>query len=145
MPMDNFRIANCNAANFNYPGVRYAGRAGSDGAPLPQASYDHKVKWLSGLMDTAMVDLVGFQELFHKRAIADVVRATKRFSDASVYAPDLEASGGVVDFLPESAADAFCLRGGAPEIVAQLLGVLRSAPATTGPPVIRAKFRSCSK
>ena len=29
--MDNFRIANCNAANFNYPGVRYAGRAGKTG------------------------------------------------------------------------------------------------------------------
>jgi hypothetical protein len=46
------------------------------------------------------------------------------------HAPDLEASGRVVDFLPEAAADAFCLRGGASEIVAQLLDVLRSAPAT---------------
>jgi 5,10-methylenetetrahydromethanopterin reductase len=46
------------------------------------------------------------------------------------HASDLEASGSVVDFLPEAAADAFCLRGGTPEIVAQLLGVLRSAPAS---------------
>jgi 5,10-methylenetetrahydromethanopterin reductase len=46
------------------------------------------------------------------------------------HAPDLEASGRVVDFLPEAAADAFCLRGGPAEIVKQLLGVLRSAPAT---------------
>jgi hypothetical protein len=45
------------------------------------------------------------------------------------HATDLEASGRVVDFLPEAAADAFCLRGGASEIVAQLLDVLRSAPA----------------
>ena len=88
--MDNFRIANCNAANFNYPGVRYAGRAGADGAPISQANYDHKVAWLSGLMDTAMVDLIGFEELFHAQAIADVVKATKRFADATVYAPDLD-------------------------------------------------------
>jgi len=88
--MDNFRIANCNAANFNYPGVRYAGRAGADGAPLSQANYDHKVKWLAGLMDTAMVDLIGFQELFHRQAITDVVTATARFADAAVYAPNLE-------------------------------------------------------
>jgi alkanesulfonate monooxygenase SsuD/methylene tetrahydromethanopterin reductase-like flavin-dependent oxidoreductase (luciferase family) len=46
------------------------------------------------------------------------------------HASDLEASGSIVDFLPEAAADAFCLRGGTPEIVAQLLGVLRSAPAS---------------
>jgi len=88
--MDNFRIANCNAANFNYPGVRYAGRAGADGAPLSQANYDHKVKWLAGLMDTAMVDLVGFEELFHRQAITDVVTATARFANATVYAPNLE-------------------------------------------------------
>jgi 5,10-methylenetetrahydromethanopterin reductase len=44
------------------------------------------------------------------------------------HAVDLESSGRVVDFLPPAAADAFCLRGGASEIVDQLLGVLRSAP-----------------
>jgi 5,10-methylenetetrahydromethanopterin reductase len=45
------------------------------------------------------------------------------------HAPDLEASGRVVDFLPPSAADAFCLRGGPTEIAAQLVDLLRSAPA----------------
>ena len=46
------------------------------------------------------------------------------------HAADLEASGRVVDFLPQAAADAFCLRGGPTAIVEQLLAVLRSAPAT---------------
>lgn len=45
------------------------------------------------------------------------------------HAVDLLASGRAVDFLPAAAADAFCLRGGAREIVAQLLAVLRGAPA----------------
>ena len=45
------------------------------------------------------------------------------------HAADLLASGRVVDFLPTAAADAFCLRGGAREVVAQLLAVLRGAPA----------------
>ena len=46
------------------------------------------------------------------------------------HAPDLEASGRVVDFLPEAAADAFSLHGGPAEIVTQLLQVLRSAPTS---------------
>jgi 5,10-methylenetetrahydromethanopterin reductase len=45
------------------------------------------------------------------------------------HAPDLEASGRAVEFLPPGAADAFCLRG-APEAVAdQLIAVLHAAPA----------------
>src|SRR4030095_2093389 len=45
------------------------------------------------------------------------------------HAPDLEASGKVVHFLPAQAAAAFFLRGGPAQIGEQLLGVLRSAPA----------------
>jgi 5,10-methylenetetrahydromethanopterin reductase len=45
------------------------------------------------------------------------------------HAPDLEASGRVVDFLPEAAAHAFALRGGSAEIAAQLVTTLRAAPA----------------
>jgi 5,10-methylenetetrahydromethanopterin reductase len=45
------------------------------------------------------------------------------------HAPDLEASGRVVEFLPTEAADAFALRGGASEIVKQLVTVLRSSRA----------------
>ena len=44
------------------------------------------------------------------------------------HAPDLEASGRVVGFLPTAAADAFCLLGGATEIATQLVNVLRAAP-----------------
>ncbi len=45
------------------------------------------------------------------------------------HAPDLEASGRVVDFLPASAADAFSLHGGPGEVTERLIEVLRSAPA----------------
>jgi 5,10-methylenetetrahydromethanopterin reductase len=45
------------------------------------------------------------------------------------HAADLEASGRVVDFLPEAAADAFCLHGASSRIIEQLLDVLRGAPA----------------
>jgi 5,10-methylenetetrahydromethanopterin reductase len=44
------------------------------------------------------------------------------------HAPDLEASGRVVDFLPEAAADAFSLHGRPEDIVAQLVAVLGGAP-----------------
>jgi hypothetical protein len=45
------------------------------------------------------------------------------------HAPDLEASGRVVDFLPVEAADAFALRGAPEQIVKQLVSVLATAPA----------------
>ena len=45
------------------------------------------------------------------------------------HAPDLDASGRVVDFLPPEAADAFALRGGPSDIVKQLVDVLRASPA----------------
>jgi len=44
------------------------------------------------------------------------------------HAPDLEASGGVVDFLSEAAADAFSLRGAPADIARRLVDVLRAAP-----------------
>lgn len=43
------------------------------------------------------------------------------------HAADLEASGRVVGFLPESAADAFSVRGGPDGIAAHLVALLRSA------------------
>ena len=46
------------------------------------------------------------------------------------HAVDLEASGRVVDFLPEAAADAFCLRGGPDQVATQLVDVLRGSPAS---------------
>jgi alkanesulfonate monooxygenase SsuD/methylene tetrahydromethanopterin reductase-like flavin-dependent oxidoreductase (luciferase family) len=45
------------------------------------------------------------------------------------HAADLEASGRVVDFLADAAADAFSLHGGPAEIVTQVLDVLRASPA----------------
>jgi 5,10-methylenetetrahydromethanopterin reductase len=44
------------------------------------------------------------------------------------HAPDLEASGRVVDFLPTTAADAFSVRGGPLEVAERLMAVLRRAP-----------------
>jgi len=44
------------------------------------------------------------------------------------HAPDLEASGRAVDFLPPDAADAFCLRGGPDQIVEQLVQAITAAP-----------------
>ena len=46
------------------------------------------------------------------------------------HSADLESSGRVVDFLPSAAADAFSLHGGAAEITAQLVALLRAAPAS---------------
>jgi hypothetical protein len=44
------------------------------------------------------------------------------------HAPDLEASGRAVDFLPTEVASAFCLHGGPAAIVEQLLEVIGGSP-----------------
>jgi len=44
------------------------------------------------------------------------------------HATDLEMSGRVVDFLPESAAEAFSLRGAPGDLATRLADVLRSSP-----------------
>jgi 5,10-methylenetetrahydromethanopterin reductase len=46
------------------------------------------------------------------------------------HAADLEASGRAVDFLPVAAADAFCLHGGAADVVEQVVRVIGEAPTT---------------
>ena len=45
------------------------------------------------------------------------------------HARDLDASGRVVDFLPEAAADAFALRGNAAEVADRCVAFLKAAPA----------------
>jgi 5,10-methylenetetrahydromethanopterin reductase len=45
------------------------------------------------------------------------------------HATDLEASGRVVEFLPERAADAFSLRGSPAEVAGRLVETLRASPA----------------
>ena len=45
------------------------------------------------------------------------------------HARDLDASGRVVDFLPEAVADAFSLRGGPTEVADRCVAVLRAASA----------------
>jgi 5,10-methylenetetrahydromethanopterin reductase len=42
------------------------------------------------------------------------------------HAADLEASGRAVDFLPDAAADAFCLRGGPAQISRQIVDIVRA-------------------
>lgn len=81
-----FRVANFNVNNFNYPGFRYYGRKD---APIPKDVYDHKVGWISKLLDTARVDLIGFEELFSQAAIEEVVCNTKYLAGATLYAPNL--------------------------------------------------------
>jgi hypothetical protein len=60
---------------------------------------------------------------------AEMLKRTHHVVPDFHHAPDLEASGRVVDFLPAAVADAFSLRGGSVEVAEQLIDVLRAAPA----------------
>lgn len=134
-----FRVANSNAANFNHPGVRYAGRPDPDGAPIDRGVYDSKVAWLSSLFEKQAVDIVGFEELFHKDALEALIKATPRFREAYVFAPDLEtnvsngeASGpfcGIVSKFPLSNQQA--IRDFPPEVKEGLKVLAKEADPTS--------------
>lgn len=59
----------------------------------------------------------------------DELKAEHRVWPDFHHAPDLEASGRVVDFLPDEVARSFCLAGDAEAIVDQLVAVIECAPA----------------
>lgn len=85
------RVASCNTANFNFPGVRFAGRPGGDGAPLTEDVYHAKIEWLSTLIRSQKVDIIGLQELFHKSAL-ETLAEKALVSTRYLFAPDLETN-----------------------------------------------------
>jgi 5,10-methylenetetrahydromethanopterin reductase len=73
--------------------------------------------------------LFGPPALAWKGPDAETLKRTHHVVPDFHHAPDLYASGRVVDFLPAAAADAFSLRGAAAEVADRLVDVLRAAPA----------------
>ncbi|MFO0633008.1 MAG: hypothetical protein U0168_09185 [Nannocystaceae bacterium] len=85
--MLSIRVASFNVENLLHAGARFAQDPGKPGyAP---AVYADKLRWIRGVLDEGEVDLVGFQELFSRKAL-DEVLVGSRLANATVIAPDLD-------------------------------------------------------
>ncbi len=77
-------FSSCNLYNLNLPGLRVY--TDSDG--WTQEAYDKKIEWTSDIIKTINADVIGFQELWHQKALQDVFKESKLQSEYSLLVPD---------------------------------------------------------
>ena len=62
------KVGTFNVLNLAREGERYY----PDEKPYTAAEYDEKATWIAGQLNRMKAHLVGFQEVFHRRALRDV-------------------------------------------------------------------------
>ena len=75
--MNNFRVASFNVFNLVSEGVDFYRTRSA----YSHADYLEKTAWIGRQLDEMQVDIVGFQEVFHKAALEDALSNSKRFAD----------------------------------------------------------------
>ncbi|MBX7079796.1 MAG: hypothetical protein K1X88_11450 [Nannocystaceae bacterium] len=85
--MLSIRVASFNVENLLHAGARFARDPGRPG--YSAAMYADKIAWIRGVLDEGSVDLVGFQELFSRKALDEMLTGS-RLAGATVIAPDLD-------------------------------------------------------
>lgn len=74
--MNTIRVCSFNVFNLVSPGFNFY-RTGSAYSP---AEFGEKVSWIGRQLDEMQVDLVGFQEVFHKNALKTALERSERFA-----------------------------------------------------------------
>lgn len=85
-----FRVATFNVENLLLAETRFAGRTDK---PYTAEQYRDKISWIASILDAGRPDLIGFQELFSRKALDEVVELSRHLKPAgevNIYAPDLE-------------------------------------------------------
>jgi len=75
----NLKIATLNTMNLALPD-----RETYPGERLNKAEYERKAQWTADLVQEMDADFVGFQEVFHKKALEDVLLRTGRYPHAVI-------------------------------------------------------------
>ena len=75
---------NLKIATFNTMNLALPDRDTYPGERLTPAAYEKKADWTAGLLKEMDADFVGFQEVFHKAALEDVLARTGRYPHAVV-------------------------------------------------------------
>ena len=72
------KIGTFNLFNLAMPGERYYNRS------YRKEEYNKKVSWISGQLNRMDADIVGFQEVFSKEALENVLAASGRYNGAHI-------------------------------------------------------------
>jgi Endonuclease/Exonuclease/phosphatase family len=84
------KVGTFNVLNLARPGERYY----PDEAPYSDAEFARKADWIGEQLRRMDADLVGFQEVFHEKALRDVCDRSGRFDGAEVIAPGADGVSG---------------------------------------------------
>lgn len=79
------RVATFNVENLNAVGHRFVGRDGARSFSTEQ--HETKVRFIAERLNSAAADIVGFQEIFSEKSLADSVTASDSMKNAYVSAP----------------------------------------------------------
>lgn len=92
MARTRFSVATCNLYNLNKPGLpMYRDPDGWD-----QDAYERKIAWLAGRIRRIDADVWGFQELWHKDALADLIDAARLEEEYRLLTPPVQQGGRIV-------------------------------------------------
>lgn len=72
------RLATFNVRNLVLPEIAYY----DDLPPYTQEEYEAKTAWIAEKIDQSDADVIGFQEIFSKQALNDVVAKTRHYREA---------------------------------------------------------------
>lgn len=84
------KVSTLNLLNLASAGKKYYNRT------YNQTEYDKKVKWLSGQLNDIDADIIGFQEIFHREAIEEVLEKSGVYRDADFVMENSEGNRPVV-------------------------------------------------
>ncbi len=85
-----FKVCTFNLLNLALPGQRYYNRQ------YRHDEFTRKVAWISNQLNRMDADIVGFQEVFHKPALEQVLQASGKYEDAEIIIGERNGQGPAV-------------------------------------------------
>lgn len=92
-------MANLRIGTFNTLNLALADKQTYPGESLSKAEYEKKADWTADLLGEMDADFVGFQEIFHREALTDVVARSGRYKQAVVDVAEGSEPGPCVGFV----------------------------------------------
>ncbi|MDJ0764136.1 MAG: endonuclease/exonuclease/phosphatase family protein [Myxococcota bacterium] len=83
MAKSKFKIATFNLYNLVWPNIIYYGKK-----KYGPTDYNRKVEWIGHQLSAMKADIVGFQEIFHKKALEEALVQSDFYNDAAISIAD---------------------------------------------------------
>ena len=85
-----FKVCTFNLLNLALPGERYYNRE------YRHDEFTRKVAWVSNQLNRMNADIIGFQEVFHKPALEQVLQASGKYEGAEIVMGERNGEGPAV-------------------------------------------------